>query len=65
MSKRTLYKDPTLQRKTQYRALETSGEAQAALWEALSTMAENGFVFGPKATAILAKRAAIKQGCPK
>jgi len=65
MSKRLITRDPVKERSRKYIELENSGEAQAALWEALSTLAEGGFVFGPKVTNILAKRSAIKQECPK
>ena len=56
---------PVLERKLEYQKLETSGEAQAALWEALNILWADGVDLGPKASKILDKRSDIKKRIPK
>ena len=65
MSKRTIIRDPSEARENCYKKLESTGEAQEALWEALGSLSKQGFKLGIKAEAILVKRAQIKRNCPK
>ena len=65
MSHRKLPTDPIAERRIQYAKLEQSGEAQAALWEALEKLASQGTDLGPKSAVVLEKRAAIKARVPK
>ena len=65
MSKRKINRDPALERKTQYKELENAGEAQAALWQALEMLSNQGINIGPKADVVINKRALIKSQVPK
>ena len=65
MSKRTITRDPIRSRQEQYHLLEASGQAQEALWDALALLKDQNINIGPKAEAILAKRAHIKARVPK
>ena len=56
---------PEEARRTQYLALEQSGEAMEALWEALAALHAQGFDLGRKAGDVLEKRNRIKQAIPK
>ena len=56
---------PDEARRTQYQALEASGEAMEALWEALARLQAQGFDIGTKAGDVLHKRDKIKQAIPK
>lgn len=65
MSKRYMNRDSSQERRKKYKELEVEGEAQAALWQALETLANQGINVGPKADAVLAKRSKIKSEAPK
>lgn len=65
MSKRTILRDPQVERRHQYNKLEISGEAQAALWEALELLHTRGLDIGPKARKVLKKRSDVKKRTPK
>jgi hypothetical protein len=65
MSKRSIFRNVTDSRRKAYSALETSGESQQALWQALQALTEQGIDLGPKAAIIIEKRANIKKRAPK
>ena len=65
MSKRVIERDVDESRRTEYTKLENAGEAQKAIWEALSVLNEQGFDIGTLAQAVLAKRGAIKEKVPR
>ena len=65
MSSRAITRDPVEGRRTAYEKLESSGEAQKALWDALSRLEAEGVAIGTKASNVLAKRQKIKASHPK
>lgn len=65
MSHRTIKVDPLRERQKGYAGLESSGEAQRALWKAVEYLKENGIDIGPDAEAVLAQRDVIKKNAPK
>jgi hypothetical protein len=65
MSHRSLTKDPIESRKVAYQALEESGAAQEAVFEAFQALADQGYDLGSKMTAVLSQRSTIKQSRPK
>lgn len=65
MSHRSLNQDPIESRKTAYQALEVSGEAQEAIFEAFQALADQGYDLGAKMAAVLGQRSSIKQTRPK
>jgi len=60
MSHRVIERDPVQARRKAYEDLESTGESQEALWEAIQVIADSGMSLGPKASAVLAKRGSIK-----
>ena len=65
MSKRFIERDVDKSRRTEYTKLEKAGEAQKAIWDALSALNEQGFDIGALAQAVLTKRSAIKEKVPR
>lgn len=65
MSKRFIQRDVSEARRTEYQKLETVGESQKAIWDALEVLHEQGVDIGALAQAVLVKRGAIKQRVPK
>lgn len=65
MTKRHIEKNPSTTRRIEYRKLEETGEAQAALWQALELLTDQGISLGDKAAVILDKRQKIKGRIPK
>ena len=65
MSKRTITRDPVIERQKAYRQLVQSKEGQEALWDALELLSTNGIDIGSKACKVLEKRSEIKRSIPK
>jgi hypothetical protein len=65
MSRRQIQRDASVVRRERYRELETEGEAQAALWQAIEILQKQGIDVGEKARAVIAKRNAVKESVPK
>ena len=65
MSRRTINFDPAEARRDEYVKLEDTGEMQAALWDALEHLKNQGVDIGVPAQAMLGKRQKIKDKFPK